>query len=117
MQSLQDTITEYQPFIVTQILRVLLFVQGYMYHSSLGMMHVSWALYSFCVSDRVFFFTSSFIFLPIYAWEFLVTYGSRVPGIEDEIQFFGNNSIFFVQDLYAPTWEQAISFLTLLLLF
>jgi hypothetical protein len=43
-----------------------------MYHSCTGLMHLSWVLVSFMVSDRLFFFMAATIFLPVYAWEFII---------------------------------------------
>ena len=113
---MQDALTEYQPYWVINLLRITLFLQAYMYHSSIGLMHLSRVLFSFIANDRVFFFTAASVMLPIYTWEFLIGYGMRTPGIK-EIEPFLSCSEYFVREMAAPVVEQSITFLTLILLY
>ena len=104
------------PTIVLQGLRLLICIQAYMYHSSLGMFHLSWVLASFLIHERAIFFFSCVVMLPLYGWEFLIQYGMRTPAL-GEIDFFKSKGVYFVEDMKYPVAEQGITYLILALLF
>lgn len=79
-------------------------------------MLLSWVLFSFYVSDRVFFFVATWAFLPVYGFVFIIIYGMRTPGLRD-IEPFASCSEYFVDELKYPVTEQAILFANLTLLF
>lgn len=87
-----------------------------MYHSSIGLMHLFWVLFSFFVGERLFFFTACSIMLPIYTWEFIIMYGMRTPGIRNQEPFL-SCAEYFVNEMAYPVLEQALSFVILILLF
>lgn len=87
-----------------------------MYHSCIGLLYLTWVLFSFCCSERLFFFVSSAIILPVYGWVFIISYGMRTPGLINVFPF-SSCADYFVKELDRPMVEQTITFLVLTLLF
>ena len=86
-----------------------------MYHSSLGLLHLGWVLFTFAVRERVVYFVTITLMLPVYGWEFTVQYGMRTPVLK-EYAAFQDHANYFVQDLSSPVLEQALTFIILALL-
>lgn len=108
-------LAKYQPTIVLWLLRFLIGAQAYMYHSSLGLFHLGWVLFTFVVHERLVYFVTIVLMLPVYGWEFVVQYGMRTPGLKKN-KMFQENKQYFVYPMESPVLEQSLTFIILTLL-
>lgn len=52
-----------------------------MYHSKIGLFHLSYVLATFFFSRKFSYFMSIYMILPVYTIEFVVIYGLGINGI------------------------------------
>lgn len=75
------------------MLRIGFTFQAYLYHSSIGMFHLTYVMLTFFFSRKFTYYMSIVVILPIYALEFICVYGVGIPGM-DEKEFFQNSKYF-----------------------
>ena len=110
--TLRNALINYMPTIVMWNLRILLTFQAYMYHSSIGLFHLSWVISTFLFPDRIALVITVLIMLPIYLWEFITIYAMRTPWLKDQ-EFFKTSSRFFVITMAYPILEQMLYYFIL----
>jgi hypothetical protein len=78
---------EFMPATNIWFLRFGFALQAYVYHSNIGLFHLSFVILSFFFSRKFTYFMSIGIMLPIYIVEFIVIYGMGIPNFGDK-EFF-----------------------------
>ena len=58
--------------LVLTLLRLFIWFQAYLYHSSIGLFHLFFVLMTFVINEQVVFFIAVSLMMPVYAWEFSV---------------------------------------------
>lgn len=89
-----DDINKYLPTIVVWSLRVGLGFQAYMYHSTLGLFHLLFVLFTFLSSTRFALMTAIFLMLPIYFFEFIIIYAMNIDAVNHQPLFQDTKKIF-----------------------
>lgn len=71
--------------------RFNLFILSYQYHSAASFINLLWVVSSFIFGMETVFFISSFLYLPLLTWEFMMVYASDLPKVQDTwfVQEFG----------------------------
>ena len=77
----------FMPSVTIWLLRFGFGYQAYLYHSNIGLFHLSYVLATFLFSRKFTYFMSIYIILPIYSLEFIIMYGMGIPGV-DNIEIF-----------------------------
>jgi hypothetical protein len=113
ISNFRDTILKYLPTIVMWSLRIMLTFQAYMYHSSIGLFHLSWVITTFLFSDRVSLAITVLVMLPMYLWEFITVYSMKTLWLKDQPKF-KESSRFFVQKMAQPLLEQTLYYFILI---
>ena len=72
----------YMPSINIWFLRFGFGAQAYLYHSTIGLFHLTYVLSTFFFSRKFTYFMSITVVLPIYALEFITVYGIGIPGFD-----------------------------------
>ena len=67
------------PTVVMWEARILIGIQAYMYHNILSLLHLMWILMTFIFPIKLALFLSLVIMTPMYTYEFVMIYGSRIP--------------------------------------
>lgn len=81
-----------------------------MYCNDLGMVHLIWALLSFVFSTQATFFISCIFMLPLYTYEFVMTYGNRIEMVAAS-HTFQKYGFYFTWELEHPTLELLLYFI------
>lgn len=79
ISSMKQDLNLYLPTIVLWTLRFALIFQCYLYHSNSGMFHLIFVLFTVILPSKLTLFLSFTLMLPIYALEFILMYGMRIP--------------------------------------
>lgn len=80
-------LNRYLPTIIMFVSRVCMFVLVYMYHTNNSFMNLSWIIFSFITPPEWTFFLSCWFMIPLLTWQFLFTYGVRIPVLKDTAIF------------------------------
>ena len=75
----RGNMNKYLPTIVVWMLRIGLGLQSYMYHHKMSLFHLGWVLLSFICTIELTLYVTIVLLLPVYAWEFLMVYGLKIP--------------------------------------
>ena len=78
---------KYLPTICIWALRIGLAFQAYMYHSTLGLFHLSYVLFTFLSNTRFSLMVAIYIMLPIYFLEFIIVYAMKIEAVNDNKLF------------------------------
>ena len=81
ISSLKNDFIYFMPSVTIWVLRLGFGYQAYLYHSNIGLFHLSYVLATFFFSRKFSYFMTIYIILPIYSIEFIVIYGMGIPGI------------------------------------
>lgn len=100
------------PGIILWIGRFEMFFLVYMYHSPLSLIHISWLILTFLVSQTTIFLVSVYAMIPILSWEFVFVYGVRIPIIKDYM-FMQKFGTYMKWPMEYKTEEQTFMFITL----
>ena len=82
------------PTVVMWEARILIGIQAYMYHNILSLLHLMWILMTFIFPIKFALFLSLVIMTPMYTYEFVMIYGSRIPKLQDTDFFTSERSLF-----------------------
>jgi hypothetical protein len=99
-----DDINKYLPTICIWMLRIGLTLQAYMYHSSIGLFHLSFVLFTFLSSTRFSLMVSIYLMLPIYFMEFVVVYAMKIEAV-NSLELFQITKEVFLSKLKYPVLE------------
>ena len=75
LSSLRKDYIYFVPSMNIWLLRFGFGLQAYLYHSNIGLFHLSYVLATFFFSRKFTYFMSILIILPIYSLEFIIIYG------------------------------------------
>jgi len=113
---LKDKVNQYLPTITIWLLRLGLGLQAYMYHSSLGLFHIAFVLFTFLVSTRFALTIAVIIILPTYFVELITVYSMKIA-LFDEFPYIVFMKKFFLVEFKHPILEQALYFINQAVLF
>jgi hypothetical protein len=103
----------YLPIIVIWVTRVLMTFQVYMYHGGMSFYHLIWVLLSFNLTSKFSLFISIVIFLPLYALECALVYGSQIEKVRNTDMFKKFGKQFMQHEMINPMLEQTLYFVIL----
>jgi len=110
LTSLKEDFNFYVPSLNIWFIRFGFGFQAYIYHSRIGLFHLTYVLLTFVFSRKFTYYMSIVIILPIYALEFIVIYGIGIPGFNEK-EFVANSAYFTpvsrkdMVKLGSPMWE------------
>lgn len=81
LTSLKNNLNSYLPSLNIWLIRIGLGYQAYLYHSGIGIFHLSYVLLSFFFSRKFTYLLTIYVMLPVYCLEFIFIYGLGVHGM------------------------------------
>lgn len=82
LSNLRNDFIYFIPSVNIWLLRFGFGFQAYLYHSNIGLFHLSYVLATFFFSRKFSYFMSIYIILPTYSIEFIIIYGLGIPGVD-----------------------------------
>jgi hypothetical protein len=95
--------------------RISLFFLSYQYHSLAGLVNLVWVITSILVSSQTTFLITTYIGVPLFTWEFIMVYCSRIAFVKD-LFIFEKLGDYFTWDMKQNALEQTWMFITLMLI-
>lgn len=89
--------SKYLPTLCIWLLRIGLGFQAYMYHSSLGLFHLGFVLFTFLSNTRFSLMVAIYIMLPLYFMEFVIVYAMKIEAVNQYELFQVTKKVFLAK--------------------